>query len=172
MLSPDKYYNVIKETSLISVDILCIYGNKVLLGKRNNEPAKGYLFNPGSRVYKYETQSEAIERVCKNEIGINVNNKKVIFLGNYDHIYNNNFIDDAFGTHYLTHAYIVFLDDDSQDQDQDQTQDQEIKITETITPDNQHQYLRWYNIDESLLNDEVHPYVKWFLKDIKNKGYV
>lgn len=153
MLSQKEYYKVIEKTTLVSVDLLCIYEKKVLLGKRNNEPAKGYLFNPGSRVYKYETQNDAIVRVGKNELGIDLSNKNVILLGSYDHIYNNNFIDNSFGTHYLTNAYVVYLEKED---------------VEQIQPDSQHEILEWYDINESLVNNLVHPYVKWFLLDLYN----
>jgi len=150
MLNPKEYYKVIEKTTLLSVDLICINNGKILMGKRNNEPAKNFLFTPGSRVYKYEKQNDVIIRIGKNEMGIDLNNKHTTLLGPYDHIYNNNFIDDSFGTHYLTNAYIINLNDED---------------CKNIVSDDQHDKLEWYDLHESMHNEKVHPYVKWFIRD-------
>ena len=62
MLSKNKYLEVIKETTLTSVDLILINNNKIFLGWRNNQPAKNTWFTPGVRTYKNETQQKALER--------------------------------------------------------------------------------------------------------------
>lgn len=72
MLSHKNLHNVIRLTPITSIDILCIHKNNILLGKRQNNPAKGYLFNPGSKIFKLETITQAIRRVMRNEIGLTI----------------------------------------------------------------------------------------------------
>ena len=44
MLSKSKYLEIIKETTLTAVDLILINDNKILVGWRNNEPAKNTWF--------------------------------------------------------------------------------------------------------------------------------
>ena len=47
MNSENEYYNLIKNTQIISIDFILVNeNNNILLGKRNNEPAKGMFFPP------------------------------------------------------------------------------------------------------------------------------
>lgn len=147
MLAPDKYYKVIEQTTLTSVDLLFICDNQVLLGKRNNNPAKGFLFNPGARTYKMETQDQAIRRIAKTECGLLVDNYSLV--GVYDHVYENNFKDDKIKTHYVSTCYKI-----------------ELKIKLFAQPDNQHDKFYWIDIKKALQMENVHVHVKWFLKDI------
>ena len=51
----EEYVEVIKKTQIISTDLLVFNTEgRVLLGKRNNEPAKDTWFVPGGRVRIYE----------------------------------------------------------------------------------------------------------------------
>uniref|UniRef100_UPI004048254E NUDIX domain-containing protein n=1 Tax=Aliarcobacter sp. TaxID=2321116 RepID=UPI004048254E len=61
---------VVKNTPLISVDFIVKNSeNKILLGKRVNEPAKNHLFTLGGRVYKNEKLDDAKKRILKDELG-------------------------------------------------------------------------------------------------------
>jgi len=42
-LDKSTYYDIIKLTTLTSIDLIFIYNNKVLVGLRNNNPAKGTI---------------------------------------------------------------------------------------------------------------------------------
>ena len=151
MLSKNKYLEVIKNTTLTSVDLILINNNKILVGLRNNEPAKNTWFTPGCRTYKNETQKKAIERVAKSELNIQINTDNVKLLGVYDHIYDVNFDNKDFGTHYIVTAYICKINDYEKNQ---------------IKFDNQHESMKW--IDISKLNDDinVHQYVKNYIPQI------
>lgn len=148
MLSHKELYNVIEKTTLTSVDLLFISNNQVLLGKRKNNPAKGYLFNPGAKTFKFESQDAAIRRVAKTECGLKVDNYQ--HVGVYDHIYDNNFQDDKIKTHYVSNCYKIILSHKLFTQ-----------------PDNQHECFYWVDIKDALKREDVHPYVKLFLKDLK-----
>ena len=47
MLSKSVFKNIIASTPLVALDFIIEYDNCFLLGKRINEPAKGYYFVPG-----------------------------------------------------------------------------------------------------------------------------
>jgi colanic acid biosynthesis protein WcaH len=55
MLDDQTFETVLSSTPLISIDLLVKKDNKILLGKRIKNPAQGYLFSIGGRVYKSET---------------------------------------------------------------------------------------------------------------------
>lgn len=109
-LSPDRYYDVIRDTPIVSVDLIVRAWDRVLLGKRKNAPAKGFWFVPGGRVYKGETLREAAARVLKQECGIDVERHRFEFKKVDYHFYRDNFRDDTFGTHYVSVAFVLDLD--------------------------------------------------------------
>ncbi|MDP7280734.1 MAG: NUDIX domain-containing protein, partial [Candidatus Poribacteria bacterium] len=108
-LSRDDYFRALSLTQLVSIDLLIVYHEKLLVGKRSNNPAQGSLFVPGGKVYKNEYLTEGLERISKQEIGFSLNTNQVQLKGIYDHIYENNFRDDTCGTHYVTIACQVEL---------------------------------------------------------------
>ena len=149
MLSKSTLYEVIKVTPIASVDILYTHKNRVLLGKRNNSPAKGFLFNPGSKIQKLETITDAIQRVTKTEVGLDIDdNDRYTFIKATQHIYRDNFQDDAHGTHYISLSYKIELTDE--------------ELT-FIKPDTQHDLLEWYKIDDAKTNTDVHVFCRDFL---------
>tara|TARA_B100001057_G_C22230876_1_gene711982 strand:- start:126 stop:428 length:303 start_codon:yes stop_codon:yes gene_type:complete len=83
----------------------------MLIGYRNNNPARNYWFVPGCRTGKNETLSRGAQRVANSELGINIDTSKLKLLGVYDHIYDNNFQNNDFGTHYVVSAYMIILNE-------------------------------------------------------------
>ena len=157
MLNPEKYYDIIKHTPLTSIDIFFTNKNKFLVGKRNNNPAKGYLFTPGCRTYKNETLSEGIVRVANTEVGIIIDPNKCKLIGVYDHIYEDNFMDKEIGTHYVNSAYHYNISDEE---------------ISKIKTDDQHDIFILVDIDEAIdknseLHKQIHKYVINTLKDYK-----
>ena len=147
MLSHSKLYDVVKHTTLSSVDLLVVYKDELLLGKRNNNPAKGFWFNPGGKIFKLETQKEAIDRVLLKECNIKTDSYELV--GVYDHIYDNNFQDNKTKTHYVSTCYKINL-----------------KIKPFIEPDSQHSVFKFMKLSTALEKEDVHPYVKQFIFDI------
>ena len=145
------YYEVIKHTQLVSTDIYFFHNSKLFLGKRVNEPAKGWLFTPGCRVYKNETLDETCVRLGKEELGINISAKDCTFLGVYDHIYANNFKDNKFGTHYVNIAYMYMLSDEQKD---------------NIKTDDQHTHVEWVHVSNINSHNQIHDLVKKTFSDI------
>ena len=145
MLDDQTFETVISSTPLISIDLLVKKDNKILLGKRINKPAQGYLFSIGGRVYKNETINSAMIRIASNELNISL---KLMsrFIGVFEHFYDDSIYQDV-STHYVNLAY-------------------EIEIEETLNlPNEQHNEYQWLTIDELLESKQVHKYVKDYFKD-------
>lgn len=151
----EDYLTVIKNTQLIALDLIIVNEkNEILLGFRNNEPAKNTWFTFGSRVYKNETFDEACERISINEVGTKIKLTDCVKNGVYKHNYDNNFANDEFGTNYIVFAY-------------------EYKCNEhdlVIKGDDQHIMYSWFTKNEIMAMNDVHQYVKnYFIKSPPNK---
>ena len=144
MLDDQTFETVINSTPLISIDLIVKKDNKIILGKRINKPAQGYLFSIGGRVYKNETINSAMMRIAKTELNIGL---KLIpkFIGVFEHFYDDSIYQEL-STHYVNLAY-------------------EIEIEEASNlPTEQHNEYQWLTIDELLKSKQVHKYVKDYFK--------
>ena len=145
MLDDQTFKTVINSTPLISIDLLVKKDNKILLGKRINKPAQGYLFSIGGRVYKNETINSAMMRIAKDELNIELK-LTPSFIGVFEHFYDDSIYQDI-STHYVNLAY-------------------EVEIEETLNlPNEQHNEYQWLTIDELLESKQVHKHVKDYFKD-------
>jgi colanic acid biosynthesis protein WcaH len=155
-LGLDDLAEVVRLAPLVSIDLI-IENDKgqILVGMRNNEPAKGFFFVPGGRILKNERIADAFERIMKEELGIGVDYRDAEFAGAFDHIYDTNFALRAdFGTHYVVLAHRIKLNDNVK-----------------IRPDDQHSRLLWLDKDELLNNDKVHPHTKAYF-EMNLKGLI
>jgi len=144
MLDDQTFEAVISSTPLISIDLLVKKDNKILLGKRINKPAQGYLFSIGGRVYKNETIDSAMMRIASNELNISLK-LTPSFIGVFEHFYDDSIYEDV-STHYVNLAY-------------------EIEIEGTLNlPTEQHNECQWLTIDELLKSKQVSKYVKNYFK--------
>ncbi|MBN1596804.1 MAG: GDP-mannose mannosyl hydrolase [Bacteroidales bacterium] len=153
-LSESEFRDVVKNTPLVSIDLIIENADgEILLGWRNNHPAKGYWFVPGGRIQKGEQFKDAFRRIVKAETGITFQLKDSDFLGIYEHIYpNENYRgDSSFGTHYIVIAYRIKVKD----------------IPENI-PDEQHQEYWWATIDEILEDSNVHQNTKNYFNGLQS----
>ncbi len=148
-LGPDNFIEVVKNTPLISIDLIIRNDlNQILLGLRTNEPAKSFWFVPGGRILKNEPIAEAFERIAGEELGISVAYRNSVFLGVFEHFYKENFAQKkGFGTHYVVLAH-------------------EIKLTDTkFKPlEDQHSQYKW--LDKNSLHKvrNVHPNTKVYFE--------
>ena len=137
-LSKTDFSNVIKNTPLVAIDLCIMNRKELLLGKRNNRPAKNFFFVPGGRILKSEPKEIALKRILKNELGLAFRYKKeesLKSLGVYEHFYDDNmFGDKNFGTHYVVIAYLL----DYQDLK---------KIEEDKVINEQHSEYIWIDVD-------------------------
>ena len=147
-LDKETFLQIIKSTPLVSIDLLVKNNSKILLGKRVNEPAKGYWFVPGGRVYKDETLDDAFLRLSKEALGLELRREESRFYGLYEHFYKNSVFDDSIATHYIVLAHEVDTDMD-------------------VDVNSQHEIYRWFEVDELLRDDSVHRYTKDYFKKVK-----
>lgn len=107
MLSREKFLQVVRNTPLVSIDLLVHdAAGRWLVGERINQPARGTWFVPGGVVYKDEALADAFARVTQAELGEARPIAAADFLGVYEHFYDTNFAEaPGFGTHYVVLAY-------------------------------------------------------------------
>lgn len=145
MISKDDFLAVVSRTPLISIDlILRSQGDNILLGRRNNRPAKDFWFVPGGRILKDERLADALVRVVRRELGTAVPLAGWRSVGIYEHLYPDNFAGvEGISTHYVVLPHQLDLDSEV-----------------ALESDDQHEALRWFSVDELMVHDEVHPYTK------------
>lgn len=142
---PDKIWKqIVKYSPLVSVDLIVEYDDDIILGKRENKPARGEWFVPGGVVRKGETLEEAIQRVARAELGCEVS--VCTQLGVYEHHYDSSEFQGV-GKHYVPIAFIVRPERNS------------------FEPDTQHASLRAFSPPYSgfhkYVQDYLDDYVSW-----------
>lgn len=154
MIELEKFKIVVENTPLVSIDFIvrCKETNEVLLGKRNNNPAKDFYFTLGGRILKDETILIAQKRIFENEFGFELD-RKLTFVGVFEHFYDNSFFENFETTHYVNLAYEVLISLS------------EIKEFEVL-PKVQHDMYKWFYLDELLSSQKVHKYVKNYFNKI------
>ena len=104
-VSDEEWETIVRHVPIVSVDLVVFHDDRVLLARRENEPAKGEWFVPGGRVLKNESREEAVHRVAQEELGVDV--EIIESLGAYEHIYDTADVDVSNGKHYLANGYVV-----------------------------------------------------------------
>ncbi len=145
MMEPQVFLTIIKNTPLISIDLL-LYDDRgrVLLGWRNNRPAKDTWFVPGGRINKNERFDDAFRRISIVETGEAMEQSNANFMGVFQHLYEDNALGEpGVGTHYLVLAFQILLGREL-----------------TSLPKEQHSQYRWMLPEELLADPQVHPNTK------------
>ena len=145
-LNPEDFTDIIEKTPLVSVDLI-VENNQgqILLGMRTNEPAKDCWFVPGGRILKDELITEAVKRVAKEELAIEVPMDDTEFVGVFEHLYETNFaLKEGFGTHYVVLAHKIKIDESSIPN----------------LPQDQHSQYKWFDKTEIVNDPKVHPNTK------------
>lgn len=155
-LSKKEFSFVVRSTPVFALDLV-MQGSagSILLGMRENSPARGFWFVPGGRVFKNESLPHAALRILANEVGVEAHDlASLSLLGLYEHIYEDNvFGDPGFNTHYIVGAYVVRLKDGV-----------------SFKTDAQHKEFRVFAVDELMRDTAVHPFVKnYFLERAPNR---
>lgn len=150
MLSLQEFSEVVRMAPLISIDLIVVDSlNSVLLGKRKNKPAKNYLFVPGGRVYKGESILKAYTRVLHDEIGVE-RTIKGKFMGVYQHFYDDSFVSDSVGTHYVVLAYKILID--------------RCEVSPSLV---QHEKYEWVSGKDVLGDERIHKHSRWYFENGK-----
>jgi len=144
-LEPALFAEIVEHTPLVSIDLIVRNRRgEVLLGLRNNEPAKDCWFVPGGRICKDERIPAALERVAWDELGVQVGAAAARFVGLFEHHYAENFAErPGFGTHYVVLAFAVDLERETSE-----------------LPQGQHRRYRWSTVEKLLEAVDVHHYTK------------
>ena len=147
-LDDEKFLEIIDLAPLVSIDLI-VYNdkNKVLLGKRANRPAKDYWFVPGGRIRKNEKIEDAIKRISRSELGIELSIDQGKLLGGFNNNYPDNYFNiEGVNTHYVVLAY-------------------QFKInTSEIFRDTQHSEMRWWEVDKIVSDPNVHEHTKDYFR--------
>ena len=156
-LSEEDFARLTRLAPLVAIDLIIRNrAGKVLVALRNDEPAKGYLFNPGGCVFKGEPIEVAFGRIMEREIGLRVPYADARFRGFYQHFYQASRLGhDGSGTHYVVLAHDVALDKD-----------------DTIVLDKSHSAYRWMSESEILANADVHEYTKDYFRPARRTHHV
>jgi len=157
MLDINTFRTVIENTPLVSIDICLVHDNKMLLGKRNNEPLRGKWFTPGGRILKNESWQDCLRRVAQSELGLNVTDtREFTLMGIWDHFYPNSAVEKDVSTHYVNLPHYCYL-----------------KEQPNLLTDEQHDNLAWFDLEEIKDTENFHDYMQsyssWLIKkSIKN----
>jgi GDP-mannose mannosyl hydrolase len=140
---------VVRLAPLVSIDLVIRNAqNQVLLGLRENEPAKGFYFVPGGMIRKGEHLREAFARILHDETNCAAQFEDAAFLGVYEHFYDaNRFGEAGYGTHYVALGYALTLAD-----------------TIHIRADSQHSALEWWDEAALLAAATVHHNTKAYFR--------
>jgi colanic acid biosynthesis protein WcaH len=148
-LEDGEFSRIVRFAPLVSIDLIIRDSDRnVLVGVRNNEPAKNFYFVPGGRVRKDERLELAFARILAAETGCSIDFKDARFFGVYQHIYpNNRFGDPGYGTHYVVLAYELNL-----------------SRRPAIVLDTQHHVAKWMSETQLRAAPDVHPYTKAYFE--------
>jgi len=144
-LKLETFLDIVRHTPLVSVDLIVRdETGRILVGLRNNRPAKDCWFVPGGRICKDERIAGAFRRVAHEELGADVSIDDATFLGVHEHLYPDNAGDvEGFGTHYVVLAYGITVD-----------------ASALALDESQHRDYRWRTSKQLLDDDEVHANTK------------
>lgn len=136
---------------LVSIDlVLTTPDGYLLLGKRNNAPARGFWFTPGGRIRKNETLDAARVRIAHDEMGLPPSIlQRATLMGAWDHLYS----DSAFGldvpVHYVNLPHWLQISD---------VESSGLQLPEG--PEEQHCLWQWLSLEKAEVDTSVHPYVR------------
>jgi len=107
-LPADVFRTVIEKAPLVSIDLLIVDdAGQLLVGKRVNEPARGFFFVPGGRIVKGERHEDALRRIAADEVGIEgLEWRDENVVGVFTHVYDANALEvPGVSTHYAVIGY-------------------------------------------------------------------
>lgn len=149
MFIPDKLYEqIIQHTVIATVDLVIMDSDKhILLCKRSNRPLKWQYYLPGGRINKNETMIQATHRKAKQELGLEIDTDRLIFVWVYDDIFSDSEFGDA-STHCIPVTFTYQLEPEEQ---------------YLIQWDNQHSDMGFFSCDDDIIDS----FLKKRLEDIQ-----
>jgi len=151
VLPADRFYRVIEDASLISVDFIVLDSqNRLLLGKRVNPPAQDHWFVPGGRIYKGELLADAMQRLLISELGSKAAQLRPEWMGLYEHHYPGSVAGELISTHYVVLAHRVIWP----------------THFNFSLPKAQHAEYRWQSLQSIVTAKDVHEHSRWYAQDL------
>lgn len=135
---------------LVSIDLVLTNADgQLLLGKRNNAPARDFWFTPGGRIWKNEALNNAKLRIAHDELGLPASVLgRAILMGAWDHFYPDSAFDPNVSTHYVNLPHWL------------EVSSEEVSSLQLPQgPKEQHASWQWLPLDEVAIDRSVHPYV-------------
>jgi colanic acid biosynthesis protein WcaH len=141
MFIQDSVYKIILQNIIVeTVDVL-IMNNKwqVLLWLRSNQPLQNVYYIPWWRREKNEKILDSVKRKMMQELWIDIDARKLIFLWIYDDIFENSIFENV-SSHYSSITYVYHLDELEQN---------------NIRIDSQHSDLKFFDLDDPSLHHMI-----------------
>lgn len=140
---------------LVSIDLVVTNTKgQLLLGLRNNAPARGCWFTPGGRIRKNEALADAKLRVAQDELGLPAAvMERALPMGAWDHFYPDSAFDPKVSTHYVNLPLWLAL-----------TPSEEKHLQLPQGRGEQHARWQWLALDQAASDAAVHAYVRVYAK--------
>tara|TARA_B110000211_G_C13559280_1_gene327080 strand:+ start:24 stop:500 length:477 start_codon:yes stop_codon:yes gene_type:complete len=154
MLEKETFKTVVKNTPLVSIDLCIVWDGKILLGKRKNDPLKGFFFTPGGRILKNETWQDCLCRVASSELALKVRDPNDFrLMGVWDHFYENSAVGEGISTHYVNLPYCICM-----------------KKKPDFQIDEQHEKISWFDLKEVASSSGFHKHMRNYASHLLEKG--
>ena len=145
---------------LVSVDwVVTNPDGQLLLGHRINAPARDWWFTPGGRIRKNEALAQALQRIGRDELGLEADfcaqlAGQARLMGAWDHFYQDSALSSSASTHYVNLPHWLALS--------------WTDIERLALPvGEQHSAWQWLALAEAvhhpLVHSQVQPYAAWVL---------
>tara|TARA_B110000211_G_scaffold108850_1_gene126204 strand:- start:1953 stop:2441 length:489 start_codon:yes stop_codon:yes gene_type:complete len=157
-LAENDFTAAVGNLPLVSID-LCILSpeDKMLFVKRNCPPARDFYFTPGGRIRKNESKEDALTRISKDEIGIDLlADYKPTLMGVWDHFYPDSAFDENVSTHYVNLPHFVRLSEAHM----------RLLNIEAGAECQHHSYM-WLDANEAGHREDIHSYSKVYAQQIQ-----
>lgn len=152
MLNEMTFESVVAVAPLPSIDLCLVVNERLLMGRRNNEPLKGEWFTPGGCIKKNETWQNALLRVAKTELNFDIDIKSCSLMGVWDHFYSNSFAGPEVSTHYVNLPHVCYLEE-----------------APKFTLDDQHAEVAWFSLSEIIASAGYHEYMCSYASWLRGK---
>jgi colanic acid biosynthesis protein WcaH len=131
---------------LVSIDwVLTNSEGQLLLGLRNNPPARAWWFTPGGRIRKNEALAAAKLRIAHDELGLPASAlERATLMGAWDHFYPDSAFDPTVSTHYVNLPHWLQL-----------SNNETASLQLPQGPNEQHARWQWLPLEQAALDDRV-----------------
>jgi len=151
-IEEELYKKIIEKTTIATVDVVVFSKDlkKVILFKRENEPAKGIYYTPGGRIFKEEEAGECALRKLKEELGIDAKESELVFGGAIIERFRNCFFSQKMASSFMNMFFSYTLKDEN-----------ELKL------DSQHAEYKWFSVDDETIFNYIKQKINGCLNNIK-----